>query len=158
LIASQILNLILSAVTEEQTPETAGLTSTFEQLGNAIGVALVGSILLGVLAFNLQQGINASTIIPAQAKEPLIAQVEDSIQLMSSSALEAGLAEAGIAGAQAEELHTIYGLSRTQAFKAGVGLLVFAALLGLVVSLWLPKRKLVDAAAPPAAEAASVTG
>ena len=42
-IASQILNLILSSVKPEDTAETAGLSSTFEQLGNAIGVALVGT-------------------------------------------------------------------------------------------------------------------
>ena len=42
LVASQILNLIISSVSAERTPETAGLTATFEQLGNAIGVALIG--------------------------------------------------------------------------------------------------------------------
>jgi MFS family permease len=152
LIASQILNLILSSVSEEQTPETAGLTSTFEQLGNAIGVALVGTVLLGALTVNLQQGNDASTVIPAEAKAPLTEVVEESVQLMSSSTLESGLEEAGVAPVEAQEIQDIYALSRTEAFDAGVGLLVFASLLGLVVSLWLPKRKLVDTAESPPAE------
>jgi MFS family permease len=158
LIASQILNLILSSVSEEQTPETAGLTSTFEQLGNAIGVALVGTVMLGALAVNLQQGINASTVIPPEAKAPLTAKVEESVQLMSSSVLESGLEEAGVAADDAQEIGDIYALSRTQAFKSGAGLLVYASLLGLVVSLWLPKRKLVDTAESPPAESLVAEG
>ena len=158
LIASQILNLILSSVSEEQTPETAGLTSTFEQLGNAIGVALVGTVMLGVLAVNIQQGVNASTVIPPEAKEPLIARIEEGVQLMSSSTLEDGLQEAGVAAGDAQEIQDIYALSRTEAFNAGVGLLVFASLLGLVVSLWLPKRKLVDTAEPPPEESLAAEG
>ncbi len=155
LIASQILNLILSGVSEEQTPETAGLTSTFEQLGNAIGVALIGTIMMVTLSTNLQQGFTASSVIPEEIKGPLIESAEESVQLMSSSALEQGLADAGVAPEVAEEIEDIYGLSRTQAFKAGVGFLVFASLLGLVVSLWLPKRKLVDVEDAPAEEAAA---
>ena len=64
LVASQILNLILSSVTAEQTPETAGLTSTFEQLGNAIFVALVGTVMLTSLSAGLVEGIQASAVIP----------------------------------------------------------------------------------------------
>jgi MFS family permease len=149
LIASQILNLILSAVSEEQTPETAGLTSTFEQLGNAIGVALAGTIMLFALSVNMAQGINDSAVIPNEAKEPLISRVEEGIQLMSNTALKDGLEEAGIAAEEAQEIEDIYALSRTEAFQSGVGLLVFASLLGLVISLWLPKRKLVDAEGLP---------
>ena len=158
LIASQILNLILSSVSEEQTPETAGLTSTFEQLGNAIGVALVGTVMLGVLSTNIVQGVNASTVIPTEAKEPLIAKIEEGVQLMSSSALEDGLEEAGVSETEAQEIEDIYALSRTEAFQAGVGLLVYASLLGLVISLWLPKRKLVDTAEPPPIEGAVAGG
>ena len=153
LIASQILNLILSSVSEEQTPETAGLTSTFEQLGNAIGVALAGTIMLFALSVNMAQGINNSAAIPAEAKEPLISRVEEGIQLMSNTALEEGLEEAGVSAEEAQEIEDIYALSRTEAFQSGVGLLVFATLLGLVISLWLPKRKLVDAEGPPEEEA-----
>jgi hypothetical protein len=38
----------------------------------------------------------------------------------------------------------IYDASRTQAFKAGIVLLIYFALLGLILSLWLPRRKLVE--------------
>jgi MFS family permease len=143
LIASQILNLILSSVELKDTAETAGLSSTFEQLGNSIAVALVGTVMLTTLATGLQQGINSSTVLPAESKAPLTEAAEQGVQLMSGTQLENGLEEAGAEPAMVDELNAIYGDSRTNAFKAGVALLIYAALLGLVISLGLSKRKLV---------------
>jgi MFS family permease len=145
LVASQILNLIISSVSAEQTPETAGLTATFEQLGNAIGVALIGTVMLGALASGLQEGVAASTVIPNEAKDPLVEVVEQGVQLMSDTQLRTGLLEQGVSEAGIAELNAIYATSRTGAFKAGVSLLIYASLLALVISLWLPKRKLVEA-------------
>lgn len=45
-IASQIMNLILSQVVPERTSETAALMSTSQNLGMAIGTALMGSIVI----------------------------------------------------------------------------------------------------------------
>jgi hypothetical protein len=146
LIASQILNLILSSVKPEDTAETAGLSSTFEQLGNAIGVALVGTVMLSTLATGLQQGISNSSVLPDESKAPLTAAAEDGVQLMSNTQFEDGLETAGADPAMSDELEIIYSQSRTQAFKAGVALLIYAALLGLVITLGLSKRKLVGSA------------
>jgi hypothetical protein len=144
LIASQILNLILSSVERKDTAETAGLSSTFEQLGNSIGVALVGTVMLGTLTVFLQQGVNDSTVIPDEVKAPLIDAVEEGVQLMSDTQLRSGLEEVGADPTISNELRDIYADARTQAFKAGVGLLIYGALLGLVITLRLPKRKLVE--------------
>ena len=143
LIASQLLNLILSSVPPKDTAETAGLNSTFEQLGNAIGVALIGAVMLGVLGTSLSRSITNSTTIPNDLNQDLVAAVEDGVQLMSNSQLESGLEEAGLTAAQSAEVLEIYEDSRTAAFKAGVGLLIYGSVLGLVLTLWLPKRKLV---------------
>jgi uncharacterized membrane protein required for colicin V production len=145
LIVSQILNLILSSVAEKDTAETAGLTSTFEQLGNAIGVALAGTVMLASLAAVMQEQIDSSTTLPAEVKPALTAAVDEGVQLMSDDKLESGLEAAGADPAMAAEIGTLYDQSRTEAFRAGVGLLIFAGLAGLAASLWLPKRKLVKA-------------
>ncbi len=143
LIASQILNLILSAVPQHETAEAAGLTSTFEQLGNAIGVALVGTIMMVALTASLQDGIANNDLFPIEIKVPLTNAVEDGVQLMSSSQLEAQLDTKGLNETAQTELIAIYHVARTEAFKAGVALLIYAGLLGLVITLGLPKRKLV---------------
>jgi len=143
LIASQILNLILSSVDQQQTAETAGLASTFEQLGNAIGVALVGTMMLAALSINMQKGISASTIIPLEAHATLSARLEEGIQLVSNTTLENAMVEVQADEAMTSEILNIYSLARTEAFQAGIAILIFTALLGLVATLGLPLRKLV---------------
>jgi hypothetical protein len=74
----------------------------------------------------------------------LTAAVESGIQLASDADIQAGLEQAGADAAVSEEVLNIYDLARTQAFKAGVSLLAFFALIAVVLSLRLPKRKLVS--------------
>jgi len=144
LIASQLLNLVFSSVSPENTAEAAGLNSTFEQLGNAISVALVGSVMLVALTAGIQEGVTNSKIIPAEVKTPFIAAVEEGVQLMSTTQLQEGLEAAGTSEAMSNEILDIYSVSRTVAFKAGIGLLTYFALMALIISMWLPKRKLVE--------------
>ena len=144
LINSQILNLILSSPPPEKTAETAGLNSTFEQLGNAIGVALIGTVLMGALFAFTQEGVTQSTILPPDAKTTINQSLEQGINLVSDAEIEAGLAEAQIDEAIAQDIFHIYDLARTRAFKAGASLLVFFSLIGLMLSFRLPRRKLVS--------------
>jgi hypothetical protein len=109
-------------------------------------VALVGTVMLSTLATGLQQGISDSTVLPDESKAPLTEAAKDGVQLMSTSQFEDGLEAAGADPAMSDELEIIYSQSRTQAFQASVALLIYTALLGLVVTLGLPKRKLVASA------------
>lgn len=143
LIASQILNLILSSVTPGQTPETTGLNGTFEQLGNAIGVALVGTMMLVSLNTGIEQRVVASEAIPVEIERDLIQAVDEGVQLVSSSQLEVGLEAAGVGAEVKDELLDIYAISRTEAFKAGIAFLTFLAIVGLIFTSGLSDRKLV---------------
>jgi MFS family permease len=142
LIASQILNLVLSTGSEAETAEIAGLNGTFEQLGNAMGVALVGSLMLITLSAGLTDGIQASSLPPEQ-QTAAIAAVESSIQLVSDAQLEGQLAASGLDAAEQAELSALYAAERAEAFRAGVLFLVFVALAGLILTTGLPDRKLV---------------
>ncbi len=144
LINSQILNLILSSVPPEQTAQTSGLNSTFEQLGNAIGVALVGTVVMMALLAAAQEGVNQSTILPPETQVAVASAIEHGVRLVSDQEMEAGLIQAGVDASIIQEVIAIYDLARTQAFKAGASLLVFFSILGLLLSFQLPKRKLVS--------------
>jgi len=144
LIASQILNLVFSSVDEKDTPETSGLNGTFEQLGNSIGVALVGTIMLATLLTGLQAGIEQSTDIPEEYKPELLAAVENSVELVSDSQLRAGLESSGADATLQADILEVYASSRTQAFKIAIVFLIFLALVGLVSTVGLSDRKLID--------------
>jgi MFS family permease len=145
LVASQIMNLILSSGGPETTAEIAGLNGTFEQLGNSIGVALVGTIMLMTLTAGLTESITASPDIPDEDKMAAITAVEQSIELVSDTQVENALTAAGVDEATQEELSDIYATERTEAFQAGIAFLIFAALGGLIMTTGLSKRKLVEA-------------
>ncbi len=145
MVLPQTLNLVLSLASDKDTPETAGLNGTFEQLGNAAGVALVGTIMLVVLNGGLSQGIESSTTLPVEDQQALVAAVEEGVQLMSESQVTEQLETAGADPAVIDEVLAIYELSRVNAFRAGVAFLLFMSLAGLVLSLGLPNRMLVEA-------------
>jgi len=144
LVTSQILNLIYSSVDENETPETAGITGTFEQLGNAIGVALVGTIMIGTLMGGLTVSVEESTAIPQQYKPELNAAVQDGVQLVSDTQIQNWLQTTDADAELKAEIMDIYAADRTQAFKVGIAFLIFLALVGLVSTVGLSDRKLVE--------------
>jgi MFS family permease len=146
LVASQILNLVLSSGQAGDTAEIAGLNGTFEQLGNAIGVALVGTVMIVALSTQLQSSVQSSTEIPEEAKPAVMAAAEESTELVSDAQLQSQLAAAGVDEAGQETLAEIYAADRTDAFQVGTTFLIFLALAALILSTGLTDRKMVDAA------------
>jgi len=142
LIASQILNLILSSVDEADTAATAGINATFEQLGNAIGVALVGAIMLSTLLGGLQQRVADSPRIPEAAKPAIVASLQERVQLVSDTQLAQALDQATIAPDLSDRAELAYRTERIQAFRSGMVFLIFMALVGLVLTTGLPNLKL----------------
>lgn len=145
LVASQIVNLILSSGADEETAEIAGLNGTFEQLGNSIGVALVGTIMLVTLTDRIQQHIEAHLAIPIEHKSEVITGIEKSIELVSDTQMQRALDNAGVDDSVQKRVVDVYATSRTQAFQAGMAFLVFLSLAALVLTTGLVHRKLVEA-------------
>ena len=120
LIASQILNLILSSVEEGDTTATSGLNATFEQLGNSIGVALVGAIVLGTLIAGLQQWVVESPRIPEEAKPALTTALESRVQLVSDIQLQQVLDQETVTDELRERIIVAYRQERLRAFRGGM--------------------------------------
>ncbi len=144
LIASQILNLVLSRVGPDDTPETAGVNGTFEQLGNAMGVALVGTVMIVTLGNGMAEEVRASEHITPELEQEIIDSADEGIDLISDTQLQEGLESAGVSPDGQDAVVETYRVERTNAFKAGIAFLAFLALIGLVISMRLPRGKLVD--------------
>lgn len=143
LIASQIMNLILSLAPEEDVAEVSGLNGTFEQLGNSIGVALVGTMMLGGLYSNLETRVMDYDAAPYELKFEVLEALQNSIQLVSDSQLKTELVAIGASDALIVGTVNIYAEARTNAFKVGIWFLVFIACIGLILTRRLPNRKMV---------------
>lgn len=142
LIASQILNLVLSSVGEADTSATAGLNATFEQLGNAIGVALVGTIMLATLLSGLQQRVMDFPDIPVASRPAIAESLQTRVQLVSDTQLAQALDQAPITPELSEQVELAYRTERLRAFRSGMVFLIFLALVGLVLTPGLPNLKL----------------
>jgi MFS family permease len=141
LIGSQIVNLILSSVSPEETAEASGITSTLEQVGNSVGVAILGTILTVSLSLGLSQMLAESSVIPTDLRADAQQKIEAGVNIVSDDQIKASLA--GYEPALASELLRIYDTARTNAFRISMLLVAFAGILMFLFSFSLPDRKLV---------------
>lgn len=142
LIGSQIVNLILSSVTPKETAEASGITSTLEQLGNSLGVAILGSVLVVALSFSLTQQLNADTSLPADIREKAQAAVNDGVEILSNSQIEEQLSD--LDPEVEEQVLQMYDSARTNAFRVTMLSVGFIGLLMFITAASLPERKLVE--------------
>ncbi len=140
---SQTSNMALSAVSVRQSGEASGVNTTMRQLGATLGSAILGTVLLTSLSSSLIGGVQASTVIPEQAKPMILQNVSQqsaSIEITGGSALPANTPPA-----IAAEITRIANQATVDGNRLsllyGAGFIVF----GLLLSFWLPDKKNVEA-------------
>jgi MFS family permease len=144
LIASQIMNLVLSQVTPERTGETAALMNTSQNLGMSIGTALMGSILLAGLASGAITLIDQSTVLPGPVKENVTVAVGHNVQFLSNEELE-GILQ-GAPADITQEILRINEIARIDGIKRSLWGMIIISLLGLLASFFLPPEILISPA------------
>lgn len=140
-IASQIMNLVLSQVVPERTSEAAALMSTSQNLGMAIGTALMGSIVIVGLVGGATNFIEDSTGIPENLKPSVISAVEENARFLSNEELTAILKDAPPDLSQ--KVLRVNEIARIHGIKASLWGLVIFAILGIIASIFLPPEILV---------------
>ncbi len=144
LIASQIMNLVLSQVSPERTGETAALMNTSQNLGMSLGTALMGSILLAGLASGAIALIDESTVLPDSVKENATVAVEQNVQFLSNEELENILK--GAPPDITQEILRINEIARIDGIKKSLWGMIIISLLGLLASFFLPPEILISPA------------
>ncbi len=140
LIAGQLPNLILSGVESNEASEASGLQGTAQNLGMALGTAVIGTVILTVGLSSMGSQVSESTIIP------------DTLKPQIQTALDSGLNEADVDIVESEiaaaptdvqnEIGSIYGASTVNGFQGAILVGGIVALFGALLSFWLPKQKL----------------
>lgn len=144
LIASQIMNLVLSQVSQERTGETAALMNTSQNLGMSIGTALMGSILLAGLASGAIALADESTVLPEPVKAHFTEAVEQNVQFLSNEELESILK--GAPPDITQEILRINEIARIEGIKRSLWGMTIISLLGLLASFFLPTEILISPA------------
>ncbi|MDQ1304531.1 MAG: hypothetical protein QG671_358 [Actinomycetota bacterium] len=153
LASAQLTNVVLSDVPPDKSGRASAMTSTFRQLGSALGAAILGAVLFTGLGTFMTEDLKGVSNLPQDQQEQIINSVRGSagqaivsMETIPQLAPEVAAAKEGYTTA-----------ARDTAFVAGM--FVF---FGLLVSLGLPKdppgrtdteedKRLAAAGSPPPA-------
>jgi len=156
LLASQLGNVIMSAVAPTKTSEAGGLQGTAQNLGSSLGTAIIGAVLLASLATGFSERITDNPAIPPAARETIVANAQQGIDIVPVTAVEEAAVDAGLTPDQAHAVAADYGDAQLDALRLSLGAVALAALLSLWFTRRLPTQSLADSevrAAEPAAVA-----
>ena len=68
-MSSQTANVVMSSIKRAESAEASGALNTFQQLGNSVGVAILGTIFSVTLVYNLTIQVEQSTIAAEMKQE-----------------------------------------------------------------------------------------
>lgn len=140
LIVGQLPNLILSGVDVDEASEASGLQGTAQNLGMALGTAVIGTVILSVGLSTIGNRVTESTVLPESLKTQIETVLSDGLTTASRSQVERE-----IAGAPAEvqdEIEEIYRDSVLRGFQGAILIGGIVALFGALLAFRLPKQKL----------------
>ncbi|UYO96520.1 MFS transporter [Microbacterium sp. M28] len=150
LLASQLGNVNMSSVTEQQTSEVGGLQGVFQNLGSSLGTALIGSVLIGALSTSFTSSVAASSL-PEETRTVVYAATEAGVTIVPAAEVDDLAKNAGLDDADAAALSEIYRESQLASLRvAFVGLIAISAL-SLLFSRGIPADRPVQRRRDPVA-------
>jgi MFS family permease len=139
LLASQLGNVNMSAVTEKDTSEVGGLQGVFQNLGSSLGTALIGSILIGALATSFASGV-ASSALPDEVQGMVSQATAEGVEIIPAASVPQIAEDAGLSEDEAAELGQVYTDSQLEALRIAFFGLIALALLSLLASRGIPNE------------------
>lgn len=142
LLASQVGNVTMSAVSENQSSEVGGLQGTMQNLGSSFGTALIGSVMIGMLTSGFVSTINQNANIPNTVKEQVQSASVKGIPIVPVADVQAAALDAGLPDDQAQAITDDYESATVQALKQSMFFLLVVGVLSLAVSRYVPDKKM----------------
>jgi len=140
LIVGQLPNLILSGVDQDEASEASGLQGTFQNLGMALGTAVIGTVILSVAISSIGNSVEESEVLTDEVKISIGEAIERPLNQADAAELDVVLE--GLPQDQRDELESIYGSSTIDGFQGAILAGGIVALFGALLAFRLPKKKL----------------
>ena len=139
LLASQLGNVVQSSVGDADRGEAGGLQWTSTQLGSALGVAIIGSVVLTGLTNGFANAVVADERVPDGVAVEIVSAVEGGIDFVAADTLAVALDEAGVADDVTGFVVESYEDAQLRALRAGLIGGAFLAVLALFATANLPR-------------------
>jgi MFS family permease len=145
LIMSQLGNIIMSSVDENSTGEAGGLQGTAQNLGMALGTALIGGILLSSLTTGFQKSVAADPSIPPSVQQLVAEKTDAGVQVIPESAAVAAAEDAGLSPKEVQQVADHYMDAQVDGLRLSLAIVAILALLALLLTAGLPSVPVGDA-------------
>jgi EmrB/QacA subfamily drug resistance transporter len=147
LIVSQLGNLVQSSIGDRDRSEAGGLQYTAQQLGSALGTALIGAVLITGLVGALTTNISENPAISAEVSQEVGIRVEGQVSFVSTDQVQTAATDAGVEGAEVEALVDSYSDAQLEALKTALLFAGFIVLASFAGTRNLPAKRLEAATA-----------
>jgi MFS family permease len=137
-LVTLLFNVLVTAAPKELAGDVGSLRGVTQNLAAAVGTAVVGALLVGILSSIILDKVTENPVISAELKDEVNL---NNLTFLSDSQLQERLATPSTTPAQLTEALRINGEARTQALKIGFLILSGLALLAVVPCSWLPDYK-----------------
>ncbi|RDB71513.1 MFS transporter [Eggerthella sinensis] len=154
IVSSHTNNIVALAVNERDASQSGGIQTTMRNVGQAIGVAAVGAVLLFGITSNINAAMDANpTITPAVRQ----AVSERNLTLMGDTQFEQAIADIPMTDTEKSELVAINSQARVNSTITGYGVSAVVILAGLITTRWITVfRKEEETEAVPAAAPSAI--
>lgn len=144
LLASQLGNVVQSSVGDADRGEAGGLQWTSTQLGSALGVAIIGSVVLTGLTNGFASAVAADERVPDEVAVEIVSAVEGGIDFVAVDTVAEALDGAGLTDDVAGFVIESYEDAQLRALRAGLIGGAFLAVLALFATANLPRAVATD--------------
>jgi predicted MFS family arabinose efflux permease len=137
-LVTLLFNVLVTASPKELAGDVGSLRGTTQNLAAAVGTALAGALLVGLLSAIVLGNIAANPLLPKEVR----AQVDlDSITFVSNERLRSVMENTSAAPQQVEEAVRVNTEARLRALKIGLLLMAGLALLAVIPAGQLPNYR-----------------
>ncbi|MET9897004.1 MFS transporter [Streptomyces sp. NPDC006446] len=120
LLASQLGNVVQSSVGDEERSEVGGLQFTAQNLGSALGTALIGSILIGALAQAFTTQVEKNPDVSEEARRQTSVALEAGISFVPTDEVRSAAEQAGLPPAEVDAVTDSYATAQLNGLKAAI--------------------------------------
>ncbi|MFE9678319.1 MFS transporter [Streptomyces sp. NPDC006259] len=138
LLASQLGNVVQSSVGEQERSEAGGLQFTAQNLGSALGTALIGSILIGALAHAFTTQVADDPRLSAGARDQVGVSLEAGITFVPTDQVRSAAERAGLPPSEVDAVADSYASAQLDGLKAAILATGGIALASFLVTPHLP--------------------
>ncbi len=133
LIASQLGNVVQSAIADPDRSEAGGLQYTAQQLGSSLGTALIGAVVISGLLTAFTGNVADNPAISDEVAQEVGIRVQGDVSFVESDQVRGAATEEGLDEPTVDALVEDYEDAQLQALKTGLliaGLIVVASFAG----------------------------